>query len=353
MRQNFENELSPEVKEKMKKNLVYIGIFSVIMLFAGLTSAYYVSMSDSFWLKTPFPQAFFISTAIIVLSSITFILGVQSAKKGKASALKIYISITLLLGVGFVYYQFKGYKAFIDNGVVFIGKNILVNEGRYGDYFTLKYKGNHLEVDANNYYLEGKTATENQKAAISDFSKQFIVAAEKNGLTSIQNYGKEFILLYKDQPLTYLDGKLLLPDGKELEYLDLARLGMFAQHLADGRGDFFVKGEIGKDFRIYYKGTELTYKDRALYKGNQKLSAYLQNSASSTPDTANSYLYLITFLHLMHIVVTLIFMIKTVIYSFRGKYTNGDTIGLRATGIFWHFLGLLWVYLLLFLLFIH
>lgn len=353
MKQNFENELAPEVKEKMKKNLVYIGIFSVIMLFAGLTSAYYVSMSDSFWLKTPFPQAFFISTALILISSLTFIIAVRAAKKQQSGTLKIAIVTTLLLGIGFVYFQFKGYKALVENGVVFIGKNIIVNEGRYGDYYTLKYKGNHLEIDGNNYYLEGKVASEVQKSAISNFSKQFVGAAEKNGLNNIQNYGKEFILLYKDQPLTYLNGKLMLPDGQELEYLDLSRLGMFAQHLKDGRGDFFVKGEIGKDFRIYYKGTELTYKDRALYKGNQKLSPYLQNSASSTPDTANSYLYLITFLHLMHITVTLIFMIKTVSYSFLGKYSNGDTIGLRATGIFWHFLGLLWVYLLLFLLFIH
>lgn len=33
-----------ELKFKMKKNLVYVAIFAIVMFFAGLTSAYYVSM---------------------------------------------------------------------------------------------------------------------------------------------------------------------------------------------------------------------------------------------------------------------------------------------------------------------
>jgi cytochrome c oxidase subunit 3 len=41
------------------------------------------------------------------------------------------------------------------------------------------------------------------------------------------------------------------------------------------------------------------------------------------------------------------------INSFSGKYDNGDVLSLRLGAIFWHFLGILWGYLLLFLLFIH
>ncbi|HLU87495.1 MAG TPA: cytochrome c oxidase subunit 3, partial [Taishania sp.] len=92
---------------------------------------------------------------------------------------------------------------------------------------------------------------------------------------------------------------------------------------------------------------------RALYLEDQKLSPYLLNKAMDSADTASSFLYIITFLHLLHIVFTLAFMIRTVSYSFLGRYTEGDTVGLRATGIFWHFLGALWLFLLLFLLFIH
>jgi cytochrome c oxidase subunit 3 len=80
-KRDFANEISTEVKEKMKKNLVYVGIFSVIMLFAGFTSGYIVSMGDSFWLKYPMPIYFWLSTASIAFSSLAFILAIRSAKR--------------------------------------------------------------------------------------------------------------------------------------------------------------------------------------------------------------------------------------------------------------------------------
>jgi cytochrome c oxidase subunit 3 len=131
------------------------------------------------------------------------------------------------------------------------------------------------------------------------------------------------------------------------------RLRDLAINIRDGRGDFFVKGEMGKDFHIYFKGKELQYKNRDLYFEGRKLSKYLQIKAMETADTATSYLYIITFLHLLHILVTLIYMTKLTIASFSGKFTAEENLSLRLGGIFWHFLGLLWIYLLLFLLFIH
>ena len=55
---NYEKEMDPLVKEKMKKNLVYVGIFSIVMLFAGFTSAYIVTMGDSFWLNILYQVVF-------------------------------------------------------------------------------------------------------------------------------------------------------------------------------------------------------------------------------------------------------------------------------------------------------
>lgn len=353
MRQQFEAELSPEVKEKVKKNLVYVALVSISMVFAGLVSAYIVSMGGSFWLKTPFPTPFFISTVLIILSSITFIWGVKAAKAKDRKKLSILISLTFLLGLGFVIFQFKGYGELVDRGVYASANRILVNDGRYGDYFTLKYKDKYLVVEGNNYLIDGKQADEKTKQEIRAIGKQFENADRKDGLSDIKDYGTDFVLLYESEPLAYLNNQLVLPDGKVIGSHDLYRLRTWAEHIRDGRGDFFVKGEFGKDFHVYYKSKELAYKNRNLYLGDQKLSPYLLNKAMDSADTASSYLYVITFLHLLHIVFTLLFMIRTLVYSFSGKYTNGDTVGLRATGIFWHFLGTLWVFLLLFLLFIH
>ena len=105
MKKDFNEEVSPEVKEKMKKNLVYIGIFSVFMVFAGLTSGYIVSMGDSFWVKFPFQSEFWISTVIIILSSVFVQLGISFAKKQKHIFSKLFVVLTFVFGCLFVYFQ--------------------------------------------------------------------------------------------------------------------------------------------------------------------------------------------------------------------------------------------------------
>jgi len=352
MRKEFDQELSPEVREKMKKNLVYVGIFSVIMLFAGLTSAYIVSMGDSFWLKYPLPKAFWVSTAIIILSSVFFELGIFYIKKGNSLLLKLFVVLTFLSGIGFVIFQMKGYKQLVDFGAHAVNNHIIVTEGRYGDYFEVKYKGPFVEVDGNKYLQSGKELTTSQMLELQSFMKQFIgVKREKKSI--LQNTNNRFELYFNNLPLTFSSGNLVTPEGKELEYVDLLRLSQLAVNVKDGRGDFFVKGEMGKDFQIFFKGKELQYKNRELQMNGKKLSKYLQIKAMDTADSATSYLYLITVLHLLHIVVTLLYMIRVTIHSFSGRFTAEENINLRASAIFWHFLGLLWIYLLLFLLFIH
>jgi len=353
MKQQFEAELQPEVREKMRKNLVYTALVSITMMFAGLVSAYIVSMGGAFWLKTPLPTPFFVSTCVIVVSSLTFILAVKAAKNRDKKKLIWLISTTFLLGIIFVVFQFRGYKELINKGIYFAGSKILVSDGRYGDYFTLKYQGKYLVVDGNDYRIDGRLVHSETKQEIQQIGEQFLHADEPGGLKNIVGYGRDFVVFYQGEPLSYLQQGLMLPDGKVLEMNDLYRLKMWATHLSDGRGDFFAKGEIGKDFHVFYKSKELTYTDRTLHLGDQKLSPYLLNKAMDSADNASSFLYIITFLHLLHVLFTVLFMFRTLIYSFSGKYTAGDTVGLRATGIFWHFLTALWLFLLLFLIFIH
>jgi cytochrome c oxidase subunit 3 len=352
MNKNYEQEWSPEVREKTKKNLIYIGIFSIIMMFAGFTSAYIVSMGDSFWLKYPLPPAFFISTALIALSSLFLELGIRFVKKNNQKMLKLFISLTLLFGIGFVYFQFKGYSALTSFGAHAVNNRIIVTEGRYGDYYEVKYKGTFLEVDGNNYLVNGKKMTTNQMVEFQNFMKQFLIVNREKSYT-VKNYGSNFILYYNNQPLGLINEKLCTPDGKEIQYVDQLRLKDVAINVRDGRGDFFVKGQLGKDFHIFFKGKELEYKNRELYFEGKKLSKYLQIKAMETSDTATSYLYILTFLHLLHIIATLIYMSRMTIASFSGRFTSDENLRLRLGAIFWHFLGLLWIYLLLFLLFIH
>lgn len=352
MKEEFYNELDPAVREKTKKNLVYVSILSIVMLFGGLTSAYIVSMGGAFWVKFPLPSAFWISTTLIALSSITLVAAIYFAKKNNQGMLKTLIVCTLALGLGFVYFQFKGYGQLIDKGAYFASNHILVSDGRYGDFFTLNYEGKDLIIDGNNYYLGGKICTPEQKKAISEFATDFI-EADKKGLKDVKDYGSKFNLTFKGEALSLNGSELVKPNGEKLEYTDLNRLSYFAYHLKDGRGDFYLKGELGKDFKILYQGEELGYESRTLHLNGKPLEKYLQIKALESADTGTSYLYILTFLHLLHIAVAVIYLMRMVVKTFKGKFSSENTLSLRLGGIFWHFLGLLWIFLLLFLLFIH
>ena len=336
---------------KAKMNLVYVGIFSVVMFFAGLISAYVVSMGDSFWLKTPMPKAFWISTTLILISSVTLILALKFARSGNNKMLKTMMGITLVLGLAFVYFQFKGYGQLVDNGIHFSFNRIVVTDGRYGDYFEIEKDGKYIEVNGNDFFLSGKELSEKEMKELQNFMTQFTKPNSKM-MFNIKDYGK-YKLLFKNRELVLKDGQLITPKGEPLQILDAERLEDLAVNICDGRGDFYVRGEMGKDFHVYYKGKEVSYEDRELIYQGAKLDPYLQVKAMESYDTSSSFLYIITFAHLLHVLITVIFLFRAVIFSFSGKINANNTIRLQMTGIFWHFLGLLWVVLLLFLLFIH
>jgi cytochrome c oxidase subunit 3 len=186
---------------------------------------------------------------------------------------------------------------------------------------------------------------------MSGFMKQFIGVTPAKLIQAKSN--PLFDLIYIDKPISILNNKLVFPDSTQLKFVDQLRLSQLAQNIIDKRVDFFVRGKYGKDFQLLYKGKELEYKNRNMYFEGKKLSKYLQIKALETADAASSYLFILTFIHLLHIIVTLIYMIKVTINSYSGKYDNGEVLSLRLGAIFWHFLAILWGYLLLFLLFIH
>ncbi len=351
MRPDYSKELDPEVRVKMKKNLVYVGIFSVVMLFAGFTSAYIVSMGDSFWLKYPLPTYFWISTIVIFLSSIFLEIAIRKGLNKNKTGIRLFISATLISGLAFMYFQFKGYGALIDNGIHAANNHIMVVDGRYGDYYQIKYKGEILEVDGNNYFYQGKVMSESDYNLMVGFMKQFIGVTPSKLIKTKPS--PLFELIYTEKPVSVLNEKLVFSDSTELKYVDQLRLSQLAQNIIDKRVDFFVRGKFGADFQLFYKGKELEYKNRNMYFEGKKLSKYLQIKALETADAASSYLYILTFVHLLHILVTVFYLIRLTIRSFSGVYDNGDVLSLRLGAIFWHFLGILWGYLLLFLLFIH
>ncbi|WP_445383827.1 cytochrome c oxidase subunit 3 [Robiginitalea sp. IMCC43444] len=117
------DELSPlEKKQRAKKMMLWFGIASLLMSFAGWTSAYIVSSSREDWMENfQLPQAFWISTVIILCSSLTYWLARNSVQKEQQKQATIWLGLTLLLGISFIIAQFFGFSEMIALGYYFTG----------------------------------------------------------------------------------------------------------------------------------------------------------------------------------------------------------------------------------------
>lgn len=110
-----------EIKQKTSKPLLWIAMVSIVMFFAGLTSAVVVSQGGGSFLEVPMPSAFTISTFIIVASSLIFHYGLISIKKGNFAIAKVSVLATLILGFAFVVSQWMGWGYLYENGVIAVG----------------------------------------------------------------------------------------------------------------------------------------------------------------------------------------------------------------------------------------
>ncbi|MGB5460226.1 MAG: cytochrome c oxidase subunit 3 [Eudoraea sp.] len=113
---------SKEKNARAKKMMLWFGIASLLMGFAGWTSAYIVSSSRPDWLKEfELPSAFLYSTLIIILSSGTYILASKAIKSNNTSRGTKWLLLTLLLGIAFIFIQFSGFSQLINQGYYFTG----------------------------------------------------------------------------------------------------------------------------------------------------------------------------------------------------------------------------------------
>ena len=115
------------VTEQQRKRLhpykfsLWIGMASILMMFAGFTSAYLVKRNDSNWLQFNLPPIFLYSTFVILLSSLTIYLAAKSFKARKMARYRVLITVTAALGVLFVVLQALGFQYLQNHGIKLIG----------------------------------------------------------------------------------------------------------------------------------------------------------------------------------------------------------------------------------------
>ena len=114
-------------KQKSAKPMLWISMVSMTMMFIGLTSAYIVSSNREDWVSFELPQSLYISTLLIILSSITFMLAKKSIQKNNRQATTFLLIATLFLGFGFAFYQFQGFLELKESGLYLSGKGSVVS----------------------------------------------------------------------------------------------------------------------------------------------------------------------------------------------------------------------------------
>lgn len=113
---------SPEYnrsKNFPQKLALWVGIGSIIMMFAAFTSAYVVRRASGNWLEFKLPDIFFVNTVVLVLSSVTLHSAYTAFKKSNEKWYKGLLIATFVLGILFVVLQYKGWQAMSAIGATF------------------------------------------------------------------------------------------------------------------------------------------------------------------------------------------------------------------------------------------
>jgi cytochrome c oxidase subunit 3 len=119
-------EVKDTVNEQRKKIhphkfTLWVALGSIIMMFAGLTSAYVVKRDQPGWTTFSIPKAFWYSTAAILVSSLTVQMSLKAFKEREMLRYRNLLTTTAVLGVVFVLLQWVGFREIWSSGITLRG----------------------------------------------------------------------------------------------------------------------------------------------------------------------------------------------------------------------------------------
>ena len=247
------SESTPEVKLRTKKMMMWLIIFAVIMLFAGITSALMVLKGKIMWMHVKVSGWFWWSLVWVVLSSIPMYLGVKMLKAGQIKASMLMLTLTFILGVLFTYTQNQGWNELSARGM----------------------------------------------------------------------------------------GYTITPTAEGLKSYHWNPLGKFT-------------GQYGEDYWIESKGKALVQWNGDFY--DEADVNHLDSKTTQVMTTFNASGALISvliYLHIIHLIFGLGYLLININRLRIGMLNAENYMSLSANGMYWHFMGILWIYLFVFVFFIY
>jgi cytochrome c oxidase subunit 3 len=95
-----------------------VALAGVLMFFTGLTSAYVVRAGTwNDWRPVAMPRLLWVSTSVILLSSLSFEVARRALKVGQNAAFKRWLLVTVMLGLGFLATQLMAWRELAAAGV--------------------------------------------------------------------------------------------------------------------------------------------------------------------------------------------------------------------------------------------
>lgn len=113
------NTVAIEKKNRIHphKFTLWVAIGSILMMFAGLTSAYIVKRNQAGWVSFNIPTVFWYSTAVMVLSSLTVIMASKAFKERQMAKYRQLMGATMILGLLFIALQVIGFRDLWSQGM--------------------------------------------------------------------------------------------------------------------------------------------------------------------------------------------------------------------------------------------
>ncbi|HVF67672.1 MAG TPA: cytochrome c oxidase subunit 3 [Pyrinomonadaceae bacterium] len=99
---------------------VLVGLASILMMFTALASAYVVRSgmpTSTDWRGGDMPSFVYVSTALIILSSLTFARAKSALRHKEPAAYRLWLGVTLLLGLGFLASQVLAWRELVGRGL--------------------------------------------------------------------------------------------------------------------------------------------------------------------------------------------------------------------------------------------
>jgi cytochrome c oxidase subunit 3 len=96
---------------------LWLGMASIVMMFVAFTSAYLVRQAAGNWLEFALPRIFFVSTIVILISSVTLHLSYRSFVQENISVYRSLLVLSFLLGIAFIVLQYQGWMQLYSLGI--------------------------------------------------------------------------------------------------------------------------------------------------------------------------------------------------------------------------------------------